>query len=229
MAEISSPGFAPGFSQTSVPIPSDTKLLRALAIAAGLSWSLLFVAVGLGYDLYLFGDGSIFSYSVAVEDGWLIHWHNISGRLFVHLFSHVPAEIYVKLTGDARGGILVYGSLFFGAQLLGLGLTLAADRSKGHIIFTYACFSTAFLCPLVFGAPTEMWMAHALFWPTLAVCHYARGPLAGPTIFALLLALVLTHEGALIFAVVILATLLRGARDPALLRAVRAFIMALTI
>ncbi len=230
MAGISSPGIAPRFAQTRVSIRLDTRLLRALAVATGLSWSILFVALGLGYDLQLFGDGSIFSYSVAVEDGWLFHWHNISVRLFVHLFSHVPAETYVRFTGDARGGILLYGFLFFGAQLLGLALTLAVDRSQGRIIFSYACFSTACLCPLVFGAPTEMWMAHALFWPTLAACHYARGPLAGPTVFALLLALVLTHEGALIFALVILASLLlRGPRDAAFITAVRAFILALTM
>ncbi len=230
MADLSRPSLARDLWQISLPIRSDIRLLRALAVVAGLSWSLLFVAVGLRYDLQMFGDGSIFSYSVAVEDGWLFHWHNISTRLFVHLFSHLPAETYVKLTGDARGGIVIYGLLFFGAQLLGLVLTLAADRSRGRIIFSYACVSTTCLCPLVFGAPTEMWMAHALFWPALAVCHYARGPLAGPATFAALLALVLTHEGALIFAVAILVTLLlRGPRDPGFLKAVRAFSLVLAI
>jgi len=83
------------------------------------------------------------------------------------------------------------------------------DRSKGRIIFAYACLSTACLCPLVFGFPSEIWIAHSLFWPTLAVCHYAR-PGIGATalVFAVLLALVFTHEGALIFAVAIVATLL---------------------
>src|SRR5262249_23708661 len=71
---------------------------------------------------------------------------------------------------------------------------------------------------------TEMWVAHALFWPTLAICHYVRGGIGAIAIvFAMLLALVFTHEAALIFVATILATLLlRGMRDPAFLRALGA-------
>jgi hypothetical protein len=206
-------------------------LLRRIVIAAGLGCSLLFVVVGLGYGLQMYGDGSIFSYSVAVQDAWAFHWHNISGRLTVYMLCYLPAEAYVELTGDARGGIVVYGLLFFAAPLTGLIATLAADRSNGRIIFTFACLSTACLCPLVFGAPTEMWMAHAWFWPALAVCHYARrGPGMIALIFAIMLALALTHEGAMIFALAILATLgLRGLRDPAFVRAAGVFLVVVAI
>jgi len=205
--------------------------LRTLIIAAGIGWAVLFVVVGLRFGLQLYADGSLFSYAVAVQDAWTFHWHNISGRLFVYLFSLLPAETYVGLTGDARGGIELYGFLFYAAQLLGLAATFAADRSNGRIVFAYACLSTACLCPLVFGFPTEMWMAHAVFWPALAVCHYARPGIVGMiAVFAALLALVLTHEGALIFAAAIVSTLLlRGLRDAALLRAAGAFVVALAI
>src|SRR5438309_5004514 len=94
--------------------------LRSLVIAAGVSASILFVIVGLGYELQLYADGSIFSYAVAVQDAWAFHWHNISGRLFVYLFCYLPAETYVALTGQARGGIDIYGLLFFGSQAMGL-------------------------------------------------------------------------------------------------------------
>jgi hypothetical protein len=215
-----------------VALRSDTGLLlRALVVAAGMCWSVLFVVIGLHYELQIYGDGSIFSYAVAVQDSWGFHWHNIAARLFAYLFSHLPAEIYVALTADARGGIALYGFLFFVAPLLGLAATFAADRSRSRIFFLFACLSTACLCPLVFGAPTEMWMAHALFWPALAVCHYARPGLAGiALIFAVLLALVFTHEGALIFAVAILATLLlRGSRDAAFRRAAGVFLVVMSI
>ena len=210
---------------------SDAGLLRAFVVTAGIGWSVLFVVVGLRYGLQMYADGSIFSYSVSVQDAWAFHWHNISGRLFVYLFTFVPAESYVALTRDARGGVFFYGLLFFSAQFLGLIATFAADRSKGRVIFATACLSTTCLCPLVFGFPTEMWMAHALFWPALAAAHHVRRGIGGlAAVSALLLALVLSHEGALIFALAILFTvLLRGLRDDAFLRAAGAFIVVVAI
>ncbi len=227
--EMSGPGVASGALRAEVAVRSGVEDLRIFVIAAGLCWSVLFVTVGLRYGLEMYGDGAIFSYSVAVRDAWAFHWHNISGRLFVYLFSLLPAESYVALTGDARGGIALYGLSFYVAQLIGLAATFVADRSKGRIIFSYACFSTACLCPLVFGFPTEMWMAHALFWPTLAFCHYAeRGGFA--LVFVALLALVFTHAGALVLIAAIFATLLlRGVRDAALIRAGRALLLVMTI
>jgi hypothetical protein len=228
---ISGPATAAHPSRDVVSGRSDVDVLRAFAIAAGISWSVLFVVIGLRYELQLYADGSIFSYAIAVRDAWAFHWHNIAGRLFVYLCCDLPAETYVELTGDPYGGIVVYGFLFFVAPLLGLTATFAADRSPGRIIFSYACLSTACLCPLVFGFPTEMWMAHALFWPTLAVCHNARGGKRGiALVFATLLALVFTHGGGLIFAAAIVATLsFRGVRDAAFLRAAGAFFVVLSI
>ncbi len=206
-------------------------MLRTLAVAAGTCWSVLFVVLGLHYELQMYGDGSMFSYSVAVEDAWAFHWQNIIGRVFVFLFAYVPAELYLEITGRARDAIDLYGLLFFVAPLLGLVATFAVDRSKGRIIFAYACLSTACLCPLVFGFPSEIWIAHSLFWPALAVCHYAR-PGIGATalVFAVLLALVFTHEGALIFAVAIVATLLlRRGQHASFLRGAAALLLVIAI
>jgi len=205
--------------------------LRTVAIAAGLSWSAAFIVLGLGYGLQMYADGSIFSYAVAVQDAWAFHWRNISGRLLVYLVAFVPAEATVGLSGSARAGIAVYGIMQFAAPLIGLAATYAADRSPGRIVFAYACASTACLGPLVFGFPTEMWMAHAVFWPALAICHDARGgPARLALVFVALLALVLTHEGAVIFAIAILVTLaLRGLRDAALWRAAGAFVAAMAV
>jgi hypothetical protein len=230
-AGLSVPRAARDGLHSGAAVGSELRVLRMLVIGAGLCWAILFVIAGLGYRLQLFGDGAIFSYAIAVEDAWAFHWHNIPGRLFVYLFSYVPAEAYVHATKDARGGIALYGLLFFGAQLVGLATTWAADRSKNHIIFTYACGSTACLCPFVFGFPTEMWMAHALFWPTLALCHGAPPGVGGSAlVFIALLALAFTHEGALVLAVAILFTLaLRGLRDAALRRATLIFFVVVLI
>ncbi|MGZ3323895.1 MAG: hypothetical protein ACXU9C_23370 [Xanthobacteraceae bacterium] len=210
---------------------SGADLLRALVIGTGLCWSVAFVAVALGYRLELYADGAMFSYAVAVQDVWAFHWHNISGRMSVFLLSLLPAEAFVGLTGNPSAGIFVYGLLFYLAPLAGLIGTFAADRSRGRIIFAYACCSTALLCPLIFGFPTEMWLAHAVFWPALAVCHYARRTVAGTAlVFIILLTLGFTHEGALVLATTIVATLApRGLRDASFLRAAAILIVVLAI
>jgi len=209
----------------------DWLRFRAFAIASGIAASILFVVLGVAARLQMFGDGSIFSYAVAAQDAWAFHWHNISGRLFTYLYAYIVPEQIVALTGNARSGIAAYGALFFAAPLFGLLLTLAADRTSHRTLFTTACLSTACLDPLVYGAPTEMWMAHALFWPALTVCLCAPLNRRGTTAVGLvLLAFVLTHEGAVVLAISILAGLaLRGWREPRFLRACAAFGIAMLV
>jgi hypothetical protein len=205
--------------------------LRVLMIAAGVGTSIIFITVGVLSDLQMFGDGSIFSYAVAAESAWSFHWHNISGRLFTYVFAYIPAEAYVALTKNAKGGIFIYGLLFFSAPMLGLFVTLAADRTSSRVIFGYACLSTICLCPLVFGFPTEMWIAHAVFWPALAVCLCAPSNLRGAAaVFVCLLALVFTHEGAIVLSSAILfALFLRGWRNIIFIRAVGTFLVVMII
>src|SRR6478609_3961984 len=114
---------------------SDSDVLRALVIGIGLCWSVAYVPIALSYELQLYADGSMFSYAVAVQDVWAFHWHNISGRLSVFIFSLLPAEAYVRLSGDPAAGIMVYGVLFYAAPLTGLIGTFAADRSRGRLVF----------------------------------------------------------------------------------------------
>lgn len=181
-------------------------------IVLGFAAALAFLILGVRYELQLYGDGAIFAYGVAAEDCWVFHWHNISGRLAVYLTSSLPAELLVRQTGDLAAGIALYGALFFSAQLVGLALTAVADRSADHRILAFACASTVGLCPLVYGFPTEMWLAHAVFWPTLAVSHYPRKGWWGFGCLVLgLTTLMLSHGGGVVLAAAILATLvLRG-------------------
>jgi hypothetical protein len=220
-AEVSGGAAMPDAAARDRVARTDARMLRHLVMALGLGWSILFVLVGVAFRLQLYGDGSIFSYSIAVRAGWGYHFRNIADRMFVYAYSHAPAEIYVALTADARGGIFLYGILFFAAPLAGLLLTFVADRSPNRTVFAFACLSTACVCPLVFGFPTEMWVAHAAFWPALALGHSAgRGIVATAALCVAMLALALTHEGGLVFAGVIVATVgLRGLRDAAFLRA----------
>lgn len=192
----------------------DSRTLRLLVIGTGLGWSFAFVAIALHYQLQLYGDGAMFSYAVAVQDVWAFHWHNISGRSSVFLLTLAPAETMVEITGSPWAGIITYGTLFYISPLIGLICTYLVDRSGERSIFLCACGSTALLCPFIFGFPTEMWLAHAIFWPALAVSHYARPTVSGTlSVFILLLLLAFTHEGALVLLFAIVATLaLRGVR-----------------
>jgi hypothetical protein len=214
------------------PLPRhNARLFRPLVIGIGLCWAVAFVPVALAYQLELYGDGAMFSYAVAVKDVWAFHWHNISGRSSVFLFTLLPAEAMVSLTGRPWAGILTYGLLFYIAPVAGLILTWLADRSPGRILFVYACASTALLCPLVFGFPTEMWFAQAVFWPALAVNHYAKRSSAGATqVFLTQLVLAFTHEGAVVLLLAIVGTLAaRGLRDRRFLRAAISLILVLIL
>ncbi|HWL75080.1 MAG TPA: hypothetical protein VNQ74_14515, partial [Burkholderiaceae bacterium] len=199
----------------------DDRLFRFLIVGTGLGWSVAFPVIALFYQLELYGDGAMFSYAVAVRDVWAFHWHNISGRTSVFLLTLLPAEALVRITNSPSAGIIAYGLLFYISPLMGLAVTYAADRSPGRIIFVYACGSTALLCPLIFGFPTEMWLAHAMFWPTLALSHYTRTTNIGALlVFAAWLLLAFTHEGALVLLLAIAATLApRGLRSATFVRA----------
>src|SRR6476469_10625282 len=199
----------------------DERSFRFLIIGTGLCWSIAFPVIALLYRLELYGDGAMFSYAVAVRDVWAFHWHNISGRMLVFLLTMLPAETLVRITNSPSAGIIAYGLLFYISTLIGLAVTYAADRSPGRIIFVYACGSTALLCPLIFGFPTEMWLAHAIFWPALALGHYAKPTSAGALLlFAAWLLLAFTHEGALVLLLAIGATLVpRGLWSATFVRA----------
>jgi len=194
---------------------------RLLVIGTGLGWSIAFPVIALYYQLELYGDGAMFSYSVAVQDVWAYHWHNISGRSSVFLLTLLPAETMVGMTGRPWAGIVIYGLLFYVSPLIGLIITYLADRSTRRSIFLYACCSTALLCPLIFGFPTEMWLAHAIFWPALAVSDYDKRTITGGLMaFSLQLLLAFTHEGALVLLFAIVATLVpRGLRSVEFIRA----------
>jgi hypothetical protein len=209
----------------------DWQRFHAFAIAVGFAACVVFILAGVLTRLEMFGDGSIFSYAVAAQLAWDFHWHNISGRLFTYLYAYVVPQQLVALTGSARAGIAAYGTLFLSAPLFGLLAMAAAVRSPSRSLLVYACLSTALLCPFVYGAPTEMWMAQALFWPALSLSVFAPLTASGAAaVLIALLALVFTHEGAIVLALSILFALyLRGGRDPRFLRALIAFGAAMLI
>lgn len=214
------------------PAVSDARrALRNFIVGAGVAVALVFVVVGLAFDLQSYGDGSIFSYAVATREVWAFHWHNIATRTAVYALTLAPGELTVALTGAPAAGVFVYGFCLFAAPAVSLAATFALDRAAGRPYFVSACASTALLAPLVFGFPTEMWIAHALFWPafacamTFAVTVASRALLA-----ALVVALALSHEGGLVLGFgIVVACALRGLRDARFLRALTSYAFAVVV
>lgn len=175
----------------------------------GFGWAIGFLAIGMLADLALFGDGAMFAYAIAVRDAWAFHWQNIPDRAFVYVLAHWLPQAVVAATGYPSAGIALYGATMFALPGIGLLLTAAADRSEGRAILTAACASTAIVLPLVFGFPTEMWVAHALLWPCLAMAHSGRRGIG--TALGLIIgmvAMMLSHGGGAVFAGLVVASVL---------------------
>ena len=206
-------------------------VLRRLVVVAGIFSALAFVVVGLAFQLQTYGDGAIFSYAVAVQQVWDVHWRNIVARATVWLVAMAPAEALVGATGSAWAGVYLYGLLSFSAQAFGLFATYVFDGTKGRIFFAFACASTACLVPLVFGFPSEMLFAHALFWPTFALAFSAaHTKRAAALLFLFMLALAFTHEAALgLLAGIVGALALRSFRDLRFFRALLCAVCVLAI
>ena len=197
---------------------------------AGASACFLFVVLAVVFETHLFGDGAMFSYAIALGESWTYHWHNIPIRLTPYLVAHVPAETFLRLTGNGAGAIALYGALFAAAPLVCLGLTWMADRTAGRIIFTSAASANVLLLPFVFGFPTEMWFAAALFWPTFALAIRPAGGAGSAVLTGLTMTLlVLSHEGGVVFGAFIVAAAVFTCRRGPAWRAGIAFTLAMAV
>lgn len=168
-----------------------SRTVTALAVA----WCAAFLVVGLGARLLLYADGGLFAYAVAAADSWDFHFRQIPARAAAWALTAGVGEAVTRISGVPAWGVWAWQAAFLALPSLGLAATWAADRT-GRIL-PWACASTALLLPLAFGFPTELWVAHAAFWPALALgWHAAPMPL-----LALALAVTaLSHEAGLLWA-----------------------------
>ncbi|MCB1510108.1 MAG: hypothetical protein KDJ36_04335 [Hyphomicrobiaceae bacterium] len=203
---------------TGLPATGEARLWHVVRLL-GFGWAIAFVVIGVGTRLHVFADGGMFAYGIAVRDSWAFHWHNIPTRAAVWVYAHWPSELLVAATGAPSLGVALYGVLLFSAPLFGLLWTAAVDRSEGRVVLTAASASTALVLPLVFGFPTEMWVSHALFWPCLAMAHGGRVGIGWTVAMVMsMVALMLSHGGGVVFAgLVVASVLLRSQRRTGLM------------
>ena len=149
-----------------------------------------------GAGLLLFADGALFAYAVAAADSWDFHFRQIPPRAAAWALTAGVGEAVTRLSGQPAWGVAAYHAAFLALPGVGLAATWAADRT-GRIL-PWACASTALLLPLVFAFPTELWVAHAAFWPALALGWHAA-PL--PWLALALGITALSHEAGLLWAI----------------------------
>ncbi len=193
------------------------RMILWLAVA----WCAAFVAIGLGARLLLFADGGLFAYSVAAGDSWDFHFRQIPARAAAWALTAGFGEAIGRATGMPALGVWAYHAAFLALPALSLAATWRADRT-GRIL-PWAAASTALLLPLVFGFSTELWVAHAGFWPALALGWHAA-PL--PWLALALAVTALSHEAGLLWAIGAVALLVLAGRR-ALLRGALALLPAL--
>lgn len=169
------------------------------------SWCVAFVVLGLWARLHWFADGSLFAYAVAADDGWAMHWRQIPGRVAAWLWASWPGQVVGRVTGDPALGVAAYGALLFAAPGLGLALAWWADRTR--VLRCWAAASTVLLCPVVFGFPTEIWVAHAAVWPALVLLWAPQSVARRLGGMVLLAVVVLSHEAAVVWALLLVAAL----------------------
>ncbi len=58
-----------------------------------LAWCAAFILLALGTRTYLFADGSLFAYGVAVGEAWDYHWRQIPTRVAAYLYAPLPGQI----------------------------------------------------------------------------------------------------------------------------------------
>jgi hypothetical protein len=174
--------------------------------------------------LHWFADGSLFAYAVAANDAWAFHWRQIGARIAAFALASLPGEEWGRLTGDPAAGVALYGALLFLAPGLGLAICWHGDRTGR--IRVWAALSTALLCPMVYGFPTEMWFAHAALWPALALLWVPSGWrwAAGTVALAVM---VLSHEAGMVWAIALVAALALSPARQALGRGACALFLAL--
>ncbi len=197
-------------------------ILPRVVVGLAAAWCVAFPLVGLTAQLHLFADGGLFAYAVAAGDAWDFHWRQISGRVAAYALASLPGETWGRITGDPAAAVALYAALWFAAPAVGLAATWLADRTR--TLRLWAALSTALLLPVVFGFPTELWITHAAFWPALALCWSPGGRGRALAAGAALAVLVLSHEGGVVWAAVLLGALLLA---PARLAALRGAVLAL--
>lgn len=154
-------------------------------------------SIYIAFDLSLYADGSFFAFALATGDPWWTFWVNIPTRASSFVLTIGPPYLVAEATGNFRWALWTYSLALALCPVIGLLVTKAVDPWRG--LLTSCCaFSTVSVVPFVVFFPTEIWVTHAMFWPTLGYAVSGKGRSYAFILPILLVVFALTHEAALV-------------------------------
>lgn len=172
-----------------------------------------------------FADGSFFVLSILTTDPWSFGWVSYPSRITAFVLTILPPFAIGRLTGDPGLAIATYSAIMGALPLAGL-LATRFLSTPGAPWPALCAASTIVLAFNVAFFPTEMWLAHAMIWPLVALATRPGAPLAAISVLSLATAFV--HEAAVPLVGLALVHGALASRRPALL-AVLAVVIAAAI
>lgn len=175
------------------------------------------------YRVTAFADGSFFVLSILTADPWNFGWVSYPSRITAFVLTILPPFAVGRLTGDPTLAVGTYSAIMGALPLAGL-LATRFLSTPGAPWPALCAASTIVLAFNVAFFPTEMWLAHAMIWPLLALAARPGAPLAAISVLSLATAFV--HEAAIPLVGLALVHGALAARRPALVAVLAAVVAA---
>jgi hypothetical protein len=171
---------------------ADVRLSRALAVAVLFSQFLLACVSGYFRSL-LFADGSFFTFVIAADNPWGLHWHNFLVRVSAYLVTVLPVLTISRdfdLTGDSIAH--VYSLVFYLVPFIQYCIIAALGWRRLPSLLIFPIIDFTFAVGPGYGFPSEMTLASGFFWIGMFLASQRRPSLA--LIYLSFLALLFLHE-----------------------------------
>jgi hypothetical protein len=171
----------------------------AWAIGAALVILTVHALVSVLIDLNAYADGAWFDFALRVGKPFQLVWRNYPTRITPYLLefasayglmrAHVPADMALG-AGHAVWCLAPVASLYACWKIAPAGKRIAALPPAAYFVF----FGL-----LTWGFPTEIWLVAVFAWPAALLLLYGANTTAnGLTVGALVIAMLFSHEAALV-------------------------------